>query len=75
MKKIGRQAISRRGVILPPLIEAYETIVVHIDLVEEACHPPPRHNETCSSEGIFKLISVQFPIMVPVDRPEEKKKL
>ena len=38
--------ISRRDVILPPLIEAYEPIVVHIDLVEEARHPPPRHNET-----------------------------
>lgn len=60
---------------LPPLIEADEAIVVHIDLVEEACHSALWHSQASLLKGCTELITTNLAIMVSVYGCEEQKQL
>lgn len=60
---------------VPPLVEGYEAIVVHIDLVEEASQSPHGNRQSGKVESSPEFLLVKAAVLVPIDRPEELKEL
>lgn len=60
---------------LPPLVEAYEAVVVHVDLFEKPGKPPFGHGEPCLLEGRPEFLLAQFAIVIPVNGLEKPEQL
>lgn len=60
---------------IPPLIKTDVTIVVHVNLVEEADKSAFWDGESSLLEGQLQLITSNLAIMVSIYRSEEQKKL
>ena len=74
-RRVSGESRHVRRVYVPPFVDSDISIVVVVHVVKKFQQPTIRHCQAGVAECCLKLLDVQFPIAIAVDRIEEGRQL